>query len=295
MQARRITVPEGQVALAEAVRRVGSIAIVHETLSESFDEHVDFDDVADRVAAMVADVSTVATAGGDAAQRVVRRTGLRGRDPAGDGADRTDAELGGARVRGPGRGSGERHDRADRRPFRRPAADRRDRRRFGTAGELRLRDCPEIWACRSSAPWSSGSSTEPWSSATVTTAAPAPRSRWTSRSKRPGQKTQRPRGSPRGLDRRTCQAVRMRCAGVAALESATLVLAQTAPDTVVLAGFQSPRQALLTHVAASAHLLGLLDLHDRRPGVTDGEEQFRVLVEANGPVAPIHGGSHLSQ
>ncbi|TDO63921.1 two-component sensor histidine kinase [Kribbella sp. VKM Ac-2571] len=61
MQARRITVPEGQAALAEAVRRVGSIAIVHETLSESFDEHVDFDDVADRVAAMVADVSTVAT------------------------------------------------------------------------------------------------------------------------------------------------------------------------------------------------------------------------------------------
>ena len=50
MQGRRITVPEGQAALAEAVRRVGSIAIVHETLSESFDEHVDFDDVADRVA-----------------------------------------------------------------------------------------------------------------------------------------------------------------------------------------------------------------------------------------------------
>jgi two-component system, sensor histidine kinase PdtaS len=61
MQGRRITVPEAQAALAEAVRRVGSIAIVHETLSESFDEHVDFDDVSDRVGAMVADVSTVAT------------------------------------------------------------------------------------------------------------------------------------------------------------------------------------------------------------------------------------------
>ncbi len=79
MQGRRITVPEAQAALAEAVRRVGSIAIVHETLSESFDEHVDFDDVADRVAAMVADVSTVATAGGDPPQRQFRRTGLRGR------------------------------------------------------------------------------------------------------------------------------------------------------------------------------------------------------------------------
>jgi two-component sensor histidine kinase len=72
MQARRITVPEGQVALAEAVRRVGSIAIVHETLSQSFDEHVDFDDVADRVAAMVADVSTVAT------QVEIRRSGSFG-------------------------------------------------------------------------------------------------------------------------------------------------------------------------------------------------------------------------
>jgi len=57
MQARRIAEPEGRSALAEAVRRVGSIAIVHETLSQSFDEHVDFDEVADRVRAMVADVS----------------------------------------------------------------------------------------------------------------------------------------------------------------------------------------------------------------------------------------------
>ena len=72
MQGRRITVPEAQAALAEAVRRVGSIAIVHETLSESFDEHVDFDDVADRVAAMVADVSTVST------QVEIRRTGSFG-------------------------------------------------------------------------------------------------------------------------------------------------------------------------------------------------------------------------
>src|SRR5689334_1096350 len=84
-------------------------------------------------------------------------------------------------------------------------------------------------------------------------------------------------------------------AGVAALQRTTLVLAQAAPDTVVLAGFQCPGEALLTHVATTAHLLGLLDLHDRGPGVADGEEQFRVLIEANGPVAPIHGGSHLSR
>jgi two-component sensor histidine kinase len=58
LQARRITVPEGREALEEAVRRVGSIAIVHETLSQAFDETVDFDDVADRLRVMVAEVSS---------------------------------------------------------------------------------------------------------------------------------------------------------------------------------------------------------------------------------------------
>ena len=54
LQARRIESPEGREALEEAVRRVGSIAIVHETLSQAFDEFVDFDDVADRLRVMVA-------------------------------------------------------------------------------------------------------------------------------------------------------------------------------------------------------------------------------------------------
>jgi two-component system, sensor histidine kinase PdtaS len=58
LQARRIDVPEGREALEEAVRRVGSIAIVHETLSQAFDEFVDFDDVADRLRVMVAEVSS---------------------------------------------------------------------------------------------------------------------------------------------------------------------------------------------------------------------------------------------
>ena len=40
------------------MRRVGSIAIVHETLSQAFDEFVDFDDVADRLRVMVAEVSS---------------------------------------------------------------------------------------------------------------------------------------------------------------------------------------------------------------------------------------------
>ena len=39
------------------MRRVGSIAIVHETLSQNLDERVDFDEIADRVLAMVAELS----------------------------------------------------------------------------------------------------------------------------------------------------------------------------------------------------------------------------------------------
>ncbi|MGH3358683.1 MAG: sensor histidine kinase, partial [Nocardioidaceae bacterium] len=58
LQARRIDVPEGRQALEEAERRVGSIAIVHETLSRGSDEAVDFDDIADRLRSMVADVAS---------------------------------------------------------------------------------------------------------------------------------------------------------------------------------------------------------------------------------------------
>ncbi|MFC7327731.1 sensor histidine kinase [Marinactinospora rubrisoli] len=58
LQARRLQVPEGRAALDEAVRRVGSIAIVHEMLSHTPDEIVDFDDIADRVIEMAAEVSS---------------------------------------------------------------------------------------------------------------------------------------------------------------------------------------------------------------------------------------------
>ncbi|MGP4026959.1 histidine kinase N-terminal domain-containing protein [Actinomadura sp. 3N407] len=61
LQARRLQIPEGRAALDEAVRRVGSIAIVHETLSHTPDELIDFDDIADRVITMAAEVSTPET------------------------------------------------------------------------------------------------------------------------------------------------------------------------------------------------------------------------------------------
>lgn len=57
MQGRRMTQPEARDALNEAMQRVSAIAVVHETLSQSFDEVVDFDEVADRVLRMAATVS----------------------------------------------------------------------------------------------------------------------------------------------------------------------------------------------------------------------------------------------
>jgi two-component sensor histidine kinase len=57
LQARRIDTDTGREALEEAVRRVASIAIVHETLSQTLDERVEFDEIADRVLAMVAEIA----------------------------------------------------------------------------------------------------------------------------------------------------------------------------------------------------------------------------------------------
>src|SRR5690606_36916676 len=62
LQSRRMTSPEARAALDQAVRRVGSIALVHETLSQSEDEKVDFDGVAERLLGIVAEVSAT---GGD--------------------------------------------------------------------------------------------------------------------------------------------------------------------------------------------------------------------------------------
>ncbi|KRF15327.1 ATPase [Nocardioides sp. Soil797] len=59
LQARRMDTPDAKAALEEAVRRVGSIAIVHETLSQAVEEHVDFDEISDRLGRMVTDVSAV--------------------------------------------------------------------------------------------------------------------------------------------------------------------------------------------------------------------------------------------
>jgi two-component system, sensor histidine kinase PdtaS len=57
LQARRIADPNAAQALEEAVRRVASIAIVHETLASNTAERVDFDEVLQRILHSEVDLS----------------------------------------------------------------------------------------------------------------------------------------------------------------------------------------------------------------------------------------------
>ncbi|WP_026424470.1 sensor histidine kinase [Actinokineospora inagensis] len=57
LQSRRTSSPEAKEALAESVRRVSAIAMVHETLSTSVDERVDLDALVDKVIPVVGDVA----------------------------------------------------------------------------------------------------------------------------------------------------------------------------------------------------------------------------------------------
>ena len=57
LQSRRIEDPSARLALEEAVRRIASIAVVHETLSTSAEETVGFDEVLDRLVANAMELS----------------------------------------------------------------------------------------------------------------------------------------------------------------------------------------------------------------------------------------------
>ncbi|CAN5292370.1 PAS domain-containing sensor histidine kinase [soil metagenome] len=72
LQARRMSVPAARFALQESVRRVSSIALVHETLATSLDESVDFDEIVDRLVPMVGEVA------GRGSAVLVRREGSFG-------------------------------------------------------------------------------------------------------------------------------------------------------------------------------------------------------------------------
>jgi two-component sensor histidine kinase len=67
LQARRTNNAEGREALNESVRRVSSIALVHDALSMSVDEEVNLDQVVDRILPIMNDVASV-----DAPIRIVR-------------------------------------------------------------------------------------------------------------------------------------------------------------------------------------------------------------------------------
>jgi two-component sensor histidine kinase len=61
LQARRVESPDARTALEESVRRVASIAMVHETLAVSLDERVDFDGIVDRLLHSLSDVAGAGT------------------------------------------------------------------------------------------------------------------------------------------------------------------------------------------------------------------------------------------
>jgi two-component sensor histidine kinase len=61
LQARRVESPDARTALEESVRRVASIAMVHETLAVSLDERVDFDNIVDRLLGSLGDVAGAGT------------------------------------------------------------------------------------------------------------------------------------------------------------------------------------------------------------------------------------------
>jgi two-component sensor histidine kinase len=58
LQARRTAIPEARRALQESVRRVNSIALVHESLSASVAERVDLDELVDKVLPAIGDGAT---------------------------------------------------------------------------------------------------------------------------------------------------------------------------------------------------------------------------------------------
>ena len=70
MQARRAESDETRAALGEAELRVAAIAVVHETLARQVDATVDFDEVADRIIALVRDLAPAL--GGEGEHRIDR-------------------------------------------------------------------------------------------------------------------------------------------------------------------------------------------------------------------------------
>ncbi|MCA5892795.1 PAS domain-containing sensor histidine kinase [Isoptericola sp. NEAU-Y5] len=78
LQARRMDIPEARAALEEAMRRVATISMVHESLSQTLDENVELDDMLSRALRLAADVASTRT------HVSTRQTGSFGLVPAQD-------------------------------------------------------------------------------------------------------------------------------------------------------------------------------------------------------------------
>ena len=76
LQSRRMSNSDAKDALKQAMGRVSAIAVVHEILSQNFEEQVAFDEVADRILHMVGDVAA------SSGSVVARREGSFGEVPA---------------------------------------------------------------------------------------------------------------------------------------------------------------------------------------------------------------------
>ena len=99
LQARRTNNAEGREALIESVRRVSSIALVHDALSMSVDEEVNLDEVIDRILPIMNDVATRRHADPDQPGRRPRCARRRPGHRAGHGDHRAGAERDRARLR----------------------------------------------------------------------------------------------------------------------------------------------------------------------------------------------------
>ncbi len=159
LQARRTSNAEGREALIESVRRVSSIALVHDALSMSVDEEVNLDEV-DRPDP--ADHERRRVGGSADPHQPGRRPGRAGLRPghrADHGDHRAGAERDRARLRPGGRGG---HGDDPRRALRALARRRGPRRRSRTAGGIQPGELRQPGICRSCGPWCRPSWTARW-------------------------------------------------------------------------------------------------------------------------------------
>src|SRR5665647_565296 len=96
------------------------------------------------------------------------------------------------------------------------------------------------------------------------------------------------RSSPKSLSRRGVSSPGATGPGIATFEGAPFVLGESTPDSGVLAGLDSPFQAGLNDLTATADGFGFFYLEKRGAGVPDRKEQLGVLVQAGSAVAPGH-------